>query len=249
MDRNKLWLIGAVIIIAGIIAGGWFIGIQPQLAASAAADAQRATVDAGNAQNEAVLVKLEKDYKSLPTLKEDLASLQKSVPMGSQTPSFVDELNALYPATGVTFVSLAVSDAQPYKSVAVTSSGGASTTTAQSGSTPTPTPSPTSGDAASTPAPTATAAPAAGAPPVTNALITDANFAAQPVSISVRGPYANVLNFVAGLQSGTRLFLVTNLSTTASVSASAAGSVDATVSGLIYSLVDTSGVEPAVATK
>ena len=238
MDKNKLWLIGAVIVVAAIVAGGWFVGVQPQLASIEAADQQRAGVDATNLQNEAVLAKLENDYKNLPQLKTDLASLNESVPTGSQTPMFVDELNALYPASGVAFVSVAFSDAQPYKAVAAPPS--ASSTSASTGSTPAPTatPSPSAGAASGSPAPSPSATPASGAPPVTNALITDSNFAAQPVTVTVRGPYSNVLQFVAGVQSGRRLFLVTNLSTSASTESSALGMVDATVSGLIYSIID-----------
>ena len=51
MDKNRLWIIGAVVVMVAIVALGWVVAIQPQLDAAAAADAQRATVDATNAAN------------------------------------------------------------------------------------------------------------------------------------------------------------------------------------------------------
>ena len=37
MKSTNLWLIGAVVLAAAIVVGGWFVGIQPQLGATAAA--------------------------------------------------------------------------------------------------------------------------------------------------------------------------------------------------------------------
>ncbi len=48
---------------------------------------------------------------------------------------------------------------------------------------------------------------------VTNPLITAENFVAIPVSIEISGEYSAILNFVKGLQSRDRLFLVSTLST------------------------------------
>ena len=72
------------------------------------------------------------------------------------------------------------------------------------------------------------------APPlVTNPKITAANFIAIPIALKISGQYANVLNFVKGLQAGERLFLVTNLSTKTVVPST----VDADITGLIYVLL------------
>ncbi|MFP3380300.1 hypothetical protein SB767_28695, partial [Bacillus sp. SIMBA_069] len=72
-----------------------------------------------------------------------------------------------------------------------------------------------------------------------NALITSQNFAAQPVTITVRGQYANILDFVNGLQKGSRLFLVTSFSTGPTTGTDAVpGSLDAKIAGYIYSLTE-----------
>jgi Tfp pilus assembly protein PilO len=209
----------------GVVAGlGWFLGIQPQLSAVAAADDQRAAVAVTNATSESALAKLKSDFRNLSSLKGELATLTESVPSGSEMPAFVNELNSLVVAHGVTFVGMSVSDAQQYKAVAPPAAA-----TPSSGSTDTPSPTPS---ATASPAP---GVPTAGLPPVTNALITPTNFAAVPVQLSVQGGYTNVLDFVEGLQTGSRLFLVNSLSTTSS--SLAPGVVDGKISGLIYVLI------------
>jgi len=83
--------------------------------------------------------------------------------------------------------------------------------------------------------------------------ITAANFAAIPVQLALTGSYDKVLDFVNGLQNGSRLFLVTALSTTTAdattgTAAAPPGGVDATVGGLVYVLLpDAAGTTPAPA--
>jgi Tfp pilus assembly protein PilO len=207
----------------GVVAGlGWFLGIQPQISAVAAADDARASVAVTNAKSEAALAKLKSDYNNLSSLEDDLKTLTASVPSGTEIPALVNELNSLVTAHGVTFVGMTVADAKPYKPVVPP----AAAPSASSGSTATPSPSPSAA-----PAPVV---PMAGMPPVTNTLISPANFAAIPVDLTVEGGYTNVLDFVEGLQTGSRLFLVTALSTAASTQGTG---VDGKISGLIYVLI------------
>ncbi|MET0977001.1 MAG: hypothetical protein ABWX82_15170, partial [Leifsonia sp.] len=104
--------------------------------------------------------------------------------------------------------------------------------------TPSPTPTPVPDEAAD-------ATPAGGVP-VSNPLITSANFAYFSVGVEIDGPYANILNFVEGLQSGSRLMLVTTLDV--SLKEDASGVFDANVGGYIYSLVD-AATAPSTATE
>ncbi|WP_285115722.1 hypothetical protein [Leifsonia sp. fls2-241-R2A-40a] len=229
MDKNRLWMIGSILVMALVVAGGWVVGIQPQLAAIADAATQKAAVDDTNARNVQVLAQLKKESADLPALKAKLAQLAASVPDGSSIPSFTDQLNALYTSSNVICVDQAFADAVAYKPVTPVAAPPASGATSSSSPSPSPTP-------AVTPAPAPTAAPA-GVPPVANALITSQNFAAQPVTITVRGQYADILNFVHGLQTGPRLFLVTALSTAPTTGTNAApGSLDGKIAGYIYSL-------------
>jgi hypothetical protein len=133
--------------------------------------------------------------------------------------SFVSEINSLAGAHGVTVNTITVADATPYTPPAAP----APTPTASAA--PTPAPSPTAA------APVAPTTPTA-APQVTNPKITAANFIAIPVTLSISGSYSNVLDFVSGLQSGPRLFLVNALTADTKN-----GTVDATVGGLVYVLL------------
>ena len=117
MDKNRLWLIGSVLVMAIVVGLGWFLGIAPQLASVAAADAQRAGVEQVNVQHEATLAQLKKDYANLGALNGQLASLSESVPSDTAMPAFVDEINAIASSTGVTVTGFAVADAKPYEPV------------------------------------------------------------------------------------------------------------------------------------
>ncbi|GAA3895821.1 hypothetical protein GCM10022381_41670 [Leifsonia kafniensis] len=230
MDKNRLWIIASVLGIVAVLALGWVLGIQPQLSAAAQATVDRLAVEQTNVVQATALAKLKKDFESIDALKAELAPLSASVPTGTEAPAFVSQVDALAIAQGVTLLGLTMDDPLAYVPVeapdAVVPADAAATdaTAADSAAAAEP--------AAAAPAP---APIAAGVPPVTNAQITSSNFASLAVSIDVSGSYANVLNFVSGLQSGARLVMVTGLKTAAVTDAP--GEVTATVSGLIYSLV------------
>jgi Tfp pilus assembly protein PilO len=212
-----------------LVAGGWFLGIQPQLTAAAAADQSRVTTDATNATDQSLLAALKKDYSDLAPLKTRLATLEQSVPSKANMSSFVSELNSLAGANAITVNTITVADATPYTPPV------APAPAPSSSASPSPSPSP-SATATAPVAPTGPVAP----PQVTNPSITAANFVAIPVTLSISGTYSKVLEFVSGLQSGPRLFLVNALSTDTKN-----GSVDATVGGLVYVLLDTAATGAA----
>lgn len=231
MDKNKIWIVGSVLLIVVALGLGWFLGIAPQLAAAATAESQRADVQALNAKQEATLASLKKDYADIDALNAQLSDLSASVPSDSAIPAFVDEVDALGSAAGVTVAGIAVADAKPYEPVSPPApTGGAATPS------PTATPSP-----GATPAPTPTAAPTpvAGMPPVTSSKLTSVNFSSLAVTLTVKGTYAQALAFVNGIQTGERLFLVSGISTSTASSGGTAGKPGAgvestTVSGLIF---------------
>lgn len=237
MDKNRLWVIGSVLVMAVVIGLGWIVGIQPQLANSAASDAERVQVQATNAAHQATLAQLKKDFSNLEPLNRQLAALSQSVPSGTAIPAFVDEVNALSASSAVTVTGATFADALPYAPVAAPAAAApASGSTSSSTATPTPTPTPTpSAGSTASPAPYA---PVAGMPPVVNPKITPANFSSLAVTLTVQGGYQRILDFVHGLQTGERLFLVTGITTTAITSTTgtpvAPGDETATITGLIY---------------
>lgn len=224
MDKNRIWTIGSVLLIVAVLGLGFLLGVQPQLSAVATANTERAAVDATNAAAEVKLAALKEQFEGIDELKAELAPLVESVPTGANAPELVDQLDALGKSVGVTLTAITVADAQPYTPVEAAA--------------PAPVPEadattePASADtAAVVPAPVPVS-PAAGAPPLANPLVTPGNVAVLQVQVSVKGSYAQVLDYVNGLQSGKRLFLVTTLNTTALSEND--GIVDATVGGLVY---------------
>lgn len=237
MDKNKIWLIGSVLAMLLILALGGLLVVQPQLAAAAVADDERVAVEASNAGQAAVLNQLRKDFEGIDALRGELAPLNESVPSGTEMPAFVNQLDVLASATQVTLTGITVSDAVPYAPVVAPV---VAAPAAESGSTPSASPSPS-------PAPSAAAiALTAGVPPVTSAQINAANFASLGVTVTVSGSYGNALNFVSGLQTGKRLFLVTGYSTVAATGGDGKTSTDvaATITGLVYVLVPPASPAP-----
>lgn len=130
MNKNRLWVIGAMLAMVVTLAGGWLIGIAPQLAVATSANADRANVMAANARSEILLAKLKRDYQNIDALKNQVSTLQESVPTSADISSFVTELNSLANARKVTLKSIAVSDAKPY--TPTTQAAATKTTTASS---------------------------------------------------------------------------------------------------------------------
>jgi Tfp pilus assembly protein PilO len=217
MDKNRMWIMGSVIVMVAVVALGLLLGIQPQLAAVATANDARAAVEASNAGQALVLTKLKSDFAGIDALKAELVPLQASVPSGTDMPRFVTQLGTLAGSTSVTLSGMTVANAVPYAAPAALASTG--TTDA------------------------ATGTPAA-ATPLTNAQITATTFASLAVQITVTGSYAHALDFISGLQSGQRLYLVTGITTaptaaaaTEGATAGSTGDVTATITGLVYVLV------------
>jgi Tfp pilus assembly protein PilO len=201
MNRNRIFTIMAVVGMVGVLLAGWVLGVSPQLTAAASDDMQRLTVEAQNLEIQAVVTQLKSDEKDLPTFKATLDGLQRSIPRDANTSAFIDDINALATAAGVVVSGITVADAQAYMpplSVA-----------------PTVTPEPATDAPAADPA-----APEADVPApdpfvpaaVTNPLVTSENFVLVPVTVESKGAYDQLLNFVNGLQTGPRLFLVTTFS-------------------------------------
>ena len=114
MNRNRVWVIGAVCAMVGIVVMGWFVGISPELAAVASTNQNRIIIMNQNRVSEMLLARLKQDYLGIDALKTRIASLQVAVPTSAQLSTFVTELNLLAARHRVTIKAIAISDAQPY---------------------------------------------------------------------------------------------------------------------------------------
>jgi len=215
-----------ILLMVVLVAVGYFVVAQPQLAASSAASLQLASVESQIAGAQTAVVTLKAEQQKLPALKEQLAALRLSIPSSVDSSLYINGLTALASANGVTITALTVSDPQSYvppvgSAVATTPATGASAS-------PTPTPSP-SADAVPAPVSTAWA-------PTTDPLITGSTFVVIPVKVTVAGPMAHTLGFAKGLQSGSRLFLVSGLNL--SHDAVNPANVSMGIDGYIYVILD-----------
>lgn len=225
MNKNRLSLVVALAATLVVLAGGWFLGAQPQLAQASDNSAQQADIDATNARNRAELHRLEKAYTSLDETKAELAALRASIPSSTDTASLLDQLNGAGAASGVTVTSITIGDPKAYTPVAATEPA-ASTSASPSAA------------ATASAAPTAAATPEAPTPH-SDAQITSANFVVVPVTAAVKGSYDQAIAFTKHVQNGERLFLVNGLAATSSDSGGAPMDDQSwSLSGYVYVLAD-----------
>ncbi len=225
MQQHRILSGLTILLMVVLVAVGWFLVAQPQLASASAANTQLAGVQSQVTATQASLVQLKGQQKELPTLRAQLAKLRLSLPETADSSAYITGINALAANAGVTISTLKLSAAvlyAPPAAPAAAATGGAAT--------PSPTPSATAA------APSVPTTVPAGWTPTTNGLITSGNFIAIPVEIDTTGSWSATLAFLKGLQSGPRLFLVETLST--AQAADNSDSVLASIGGYIYVLLD-----------
>jgi len=222
MQTHRLLSGVTILLMVVLVVAGWFLVAQPQLAAASTANGQLASAQAQIASTQQTIDQLKSQQKGLPKLQLKLADLRKSIPEGAESSAFIDGINALAASAGVTIKALSMSDAVPYTPPVVAKPPAASG----------PTPAP-SASATASPAPVAPVAPSEWSP-TSDPSITAANFVAIPVSITSLGDWNATLAFFHGLQSGTRLFLISGFTT----ASDATGVITATTTGYIYALLD-----------
>ena len=191
MNGNRVWyLIGGIAIIA-ILALGWFLGVSPLLDAAAASDAERATVEAENDAQNAVLADMKEQYAQLDELNAQLAELQLSVPAEGEVDAFFDLVVRIAYASGVTISSMTTGEGELY--------GGA---------------------AATTTAPATPATDGVSAPTVTSVALTPspglaANLYAVPITIVLDNDPTTAGPFIKMIQRAQRLMLVNSVTSAA----------------------------------
>ncbi|MFC5502770.1 hypothetical protein ACFPJ4_11020 [Lysinimonas soli] len=236
MQSHRILSAFTIFLMVVLVAAGWFLVAQPQLASASSANSSLTGVQAQIQTAQSTIVRLKSEQKNLPELTKKLEALRLSIPQEANSSAYIDGIDALAAASGVTVTGLQVEDAVAYSPPAP-----AASTTPPTGATPAPTATPT---AAAT-APTTPKSPTAWVAP-TDPRITGTNFIAIPVSVTTEGDWPSTLSFVKGLQSGQRLFLVTGISTTHS--ADKPNLISATVKGYIYVLLDPKSAKVETAT-
>ncbi|WP_395640470.1 hypothetical protein [Pseudolysinimonas sp.] len=110
MTGTRIWTFGAVLVIAGILALGWLLGISPLLSSTAAADAERASVEAQNLTQRAQLAVMKADFENLDVIAEELAPLELSIPGDERTEVFAATVESFAAANQVALTSYVASE-------------------------------------------------------------------------------------------------------------------------------------------
>ena len=244
MNMTRIWVLGAVLSAGVALVLGWMLGISPKLDEARTAKEERVAVEVQNAGYEAQLITLKEQFESIGELKDELAELRQAVPGGADLPVLVGQLDSIAENHGVTLSAINVSDAQPYTPiVAAPAAEPAAGTPAAPGDSAAAAPVANAGDATG---------PAA---PVGSAGITAENFVAIPVAIAVKGSYRDIVDFIDGLQKGSRLVMVHSFVTTAPKEAPASADagapatssdeITANINAVVYVLLSPSATTPA----
>ena len=228
MTRSRLQLVIALAVGVLIVAGGTLLGVQPQLAQASANHAQQQDIEATNRTYQAELDRLANQATKLDAMKSELATLESSVPSTADTATFYKEIDRVAQASGVTVTGITTSNAAAYTPPAVP-------TVDPSVTEATASPSATA-EPSTAPSPSAPAAPQ----PLTDTMITGANFSTIAVNMDVTGDFAQALAFTRGMQQGPRLFLINDITSQRedAQDGESAPSTSWTLSGYIYVLAD-----------
>lgn len=114
MDKFRLSLIVFGVVAVAILAGGWALGIQPQLNRIGAADSQTASIRQINNAQEAENAALAADNANLAQYKADLAADEAQIPTTRSQQALIDQINGVASAAGVTVQSLVFDQAMAY---------------------------------------------------------------------------------------------------------------------------------------
>lgn len=130
MTATRIWTFGAVALIAAVLALGWFLGISPLLTQKAAADAERAGVEAQTAAQQAQLQIMKADYDNLDGILAELEPLEASIPSSEGVELFAGYVSSVAAAHELTVTSYVAAE-MPYGGAVV--EGEAATTSSGTG--------------------------------------------------------------------------------------------------------------------
>jgi Tfp pilus assembly protein PilO len=212
MNAARIWTLGAVVAIVGILAAGFGLGVEPQLASASAADATTMQAQSQNVTTQGELARLSRLAATQSALEATNAKLGSAITGSLRLNTFSQQLRDVAVLDGVTLISLVPSTGKPYAAA------------------------PAAVAAAAAPSSSVKAAPAAvpGEFGKSDPLITAANFTIIPVTITVAGTEAAAIQFASDVQHLRRLVAVDTVAYTAGTTDGQ--SPTTTISGDIYAL-------------
>ncbi len=107
---NRIWVLITVVLCGALLAGGWFVGVSPQLTNMATTASQRATVKVDNDGLRAQIASLAEAKENMPALTAQLESLKSAIPSRVSGSSFVASLDQIAAASSSTLTSFTLSE-------------------------------------------------------------------------------------------------------------------------------------------
>ncbi|MFS0867152.1 type 4a pilus biogenesis protein PilO [Microbacterium sp. 179-B 1A2 NHS] len=114
MDKYRLSLIAISVLAVGILAGGWFLGIQPQIDRTSRALVQTATIMQVNNVQQVTVDALAADNDNLGSFRKELATARSRIPEARSQQDLVVQIDKAATDAGVTVTSLNFDDPVSY---------------------------------------------------------------------------------------------------------------------------------------
>jgi Tfp pilus assembly protein PilO len=111
MNRTRLWTIGSVLLMVLILAGGYVLGVQPQLAAASTSDQDRLNQEAQNAVLATDLNALKTQFESIDDVRAELADIRLEIPQAADLDDLIDQLSVFASESGVTITDYVAGEA------------------------------------------------------------------------------------------------------------------------------------------
>ncbi len=247
--RTTPWIGGAAFGAVVILAGTWFLGVSPRLDEAEALHSDAERVEGDNAVLQQEVDVLAAQFARIEEYRSEVAALRKHVPAEIGSVEYHRQIDERATAAGVVITDVDVAVPQLFLNSAEVQPAPAATGAAAADAEGT-------ADAASDTAEGGTQ-PAATAPdPLSTASGMMEGFVLVPATVTVLGPFENVMTFVQGEQQAERIRLVHGIKMVRQDErpeapgepAIAAGDVEAELSMYLYVLADTStAAEPGQA--
>ena len=114
MNTNRIWTLGAFLIIGVVLVATYFLGVSPQLAAVSAANDEKDGVVAQNVVNQATLTRLKAQFEGIDALRADLKSAQIVVPPAMDQALLIGQIGDTAESNGISVLSISFSEPAPF---------------------------------------------------------------------------------------------------------------------------------------
>lgn len=112
---NRLWAVGAAVVVVAVLLMGWFLGASPRFTEINDNDTLRDAAEATNIIQEANLARIKEQFENLDELKAELAEMQQAVPAKNSLSTFLGQLNEIEAAAAVSITNITATDAVPFE--------------------------------------------------------------------------------------------------------------------------------------